>query len=231
MWETVETVALEADTRTVREVLVEAYGEKFDNGSNSYLFDVVDTSRVPRASIVISGAMANDRHGYDDAVSVSNYRTLEDAWGHLEGFHRGAYMNCDSVALELDSVAPDDLLDVLEALADYPVLDESLWSEVEQEMIVEHWESYGRRDALKALATALEVDYLELSDNAREAVELLTFSGGDFGLDYPQFIDSSAVEFNTAEVVQFIIEHENCVVEAMHARGFTVDLTNLVESA
>jgi hypothetical protein len=228
MWETVETVALEADTRTVREALVDGFGPDWQNWAP---VSVIDTSRVPRESIVVTGATANDRHGYDDAVSVSNYRTLEDSWGHLDGFHRGAYMNCDSIALELDSEAPEDLLDVLEALADYPVLDECLMSEVEQEMIEEHWESYGRRDSLEALATALEVDYLELSDTAREAVDLLTFSGGDFGLDYPQFIDVSAVEFNTAEVVQFIIEHENCVVEAMHARGFTVDLTNLVESA
>jgi hypothetical protein len=224
-------VALEADTRTVREVLVEAYGEKFDNGSNSYLFDVVDTSRVPRASIVISGAMANDLHGYDDAVSVSNYRTLEDAWGHLEGFHRGAYMNCDSIALELDSEAPDDLVDILEALADYPILDESLWSAVENEMIEEHWESYGRRDSLEALATALEVeDYLELSDNAREAVELLTFSGGDFGLDYPQFIDSSAVEFHTEDVIEFILENAGETVKSKFSPSVEVDLTNLVES-
>jgi hypothetical protein len=214
---------------TVREVLTgssEDYARTY-NG----LFAVIDTSRVPRESIVITGATANDRHGYDDPVSVSNYRTLEESWGHLDGFHRGAYMNCDSIALELDSEAPEDLLDVLEALADYPVLDDSLWSEVEQEMIEDHWESYGRRDTLEALATALEVDYLDLSPNAVEAVNLLTFCGGDFRLDYPQFIDVSAVEFNTGAVVEFIVDHQDCVVEAMHARGFTVDLTNLVESA
>ena len=192
---------------TVRETLVEAYGVESLKAS-SYLYEIVNSYRTGGEDVlVISHAVANDVHGYDDAVSVSNYETLKDSWSSLEAWFDSTYSNADYAGLRLDATAPEDLIDVLDALESYPVLDEQRWSDVEQRMIVEHYESYGRRDVLESVAKAIDVDYGDLTDTARDMVDRLVWDGlvpYGYSDGYPRFIDSSAVEFGAVEIAEYV---------------------------
>ena len=192
---------------TVRETLVDAYGVECLKAS-SYVYEIVNSYRTGGEDVlVLSHAVANDIHGYDDAVSVSNYETLRDSWGQLEAWTNSTYSNADYAGLRLDATAPEDLIDVLDALESYPVLDEQRWSEVEQRMIVEHYESYGRSDVLDTVAKAIGYDSGDLTDTAGDMVDRLVFDGlldYGYGSGYPQFIDSSGVEFGAVEVAEYV---------------------------
>ncbi len=201
---------LTTEGKTVRETLTAAYGDDWARRV-SHIVDVVNTYRTGDNDwLVFNHARANDVHGYDEPVSVSNFRVLTDNWSGnpaYEAAYRGPWSNVDAIALALDEVAPCDVVDVIEALDGYPVLDDQVYSDVEQEMIQEHWESYGRDDTLSAVADALGVAGRDcLTDYARDVVDNLTFGGylaNDNG-GYPTVIDVSAVDFNARDIAQWV---------------------------
>jgi hypothetical protein len=236
---------------TVREVLVAAYGDDWETSLN----DIVSTGERREMeyrtgtggfrdyhhdyfpAIAINYTTGRDVHGYEKATDVANYRVLHDQWSDVEGLSDGWWSNCSVIALDLDKPAPIDLVDVLESLREYPVLSEDEWSTVEQEFIMEHWESYGRSDTLDTLAHALGVDSLDLTDYASELVEQLTFSGAigqlGNGSEYPSLIDSSAAEFGSEVVAAWIRARLGLVVSVRHyGHGFTAYLNrrNLIEA-
>lgn len=192
---------------TVREAMSSEYGDDWAKHGPSHCFDLENNYHTDhRDVLIIRGTGNNDVHGYDDAVSVSNYRVLYDSWKDLEGLSRGPYSNIDMITLELDSQAPSDLTEVLDGLADYPVVDEQEWSSVEQEMIQEHWESYGKNDVMDAVAEAIagpNYNRTDLTDYAETLIERLVWEGIlDYGCGggYPSMIDESACDFGEKEV-------------------------------
>ncbi|AEV52141.1 hypothetical protein [Rhodococcus phage RGL3] len=193
--------ALRKATRTVREVMDEEFGEGWERGE-SHLVTVVNNYSTGYEDVMtVNHAVTKEQFGYDDAVSVSNYEELEEMWGELDCFTYSPWSNNDTIALKLDEgIAPDDLEDVIRGLSDYPVLNESRWSEVEQRMIDEDWESYGRRDTFEHVAQALEIE--ELSDAAEEIITILVWEG--ITGEYPERIDASAVEFHAEDVAEWI---------------------------
>jgi hypothetical protein len=96
---------------------------------------------------------------------------------------------------------------------DYPVLDDQMYSDTEQEIIDEHWQSYGRHDAGIALAKALNVD--DVTEHALAILDEITFMGGNYGItdNYPMFIDASYVDFHTDDVVAWIVDNVGTVAE------------------
>ncbi len=217
----------------MRQALAAEFGS--DDGKHGWrkmidhVAEVVNTYRTGNTDrLVFSTGLVGDRdrHGYDDAVSVSNFRLLSEDWKDYD-IHTDTWSNIDSIGLGLDDPAPDDLVDVVSALMDYPVLDDSLHSEVEMQMIDEHWESYGRYDAQVALSKALGVD--DLTDHALSVLDELTFSGGNYGIidNYPTFIDVSAVDFYTGDVVAWIAENVGNVVTVSRWNddAYVIDLT------
>ena len=141
---------------SVREVLVSEYGpewvrrlsgvasvatrswyEYVTRPGQSYPDMVWDSAEC----VVLNYTVGRDVHGYEDAIGVSNYRVLMDQWSDVDGLTSGPYSGQSCVSLDLDSPAPEDLVDVLDALESYPILDESGYSDAEQEIIAEHWES------------------------------------------------------------------------------------------
>jgi hypothetical protein len=223
---------------TVRQALAGEFGS--DDGKHgwrnmiSHVAEVQNTYRTGyQDRLVFSTGLvgARDVHGYDDPVSVSNFRRLSDDWKDYD-IHTDTWSNIDSIGLGLDDPAPADLIDVVSALMDYPILDEFLWSDVESEMIDEHWHLYGRYDAQVALSKALGVD--DLTDHALSVLDELTFSGGNYGItdNYPTFIDVSAVDFHTDDVVAWIVANVGTVAEYGYppfgnweGETHTVDLT------
>lgn len=63
-----------------------------------------------------------------------------------------------AIAIRLDAVT-EDLLETLEALEDYPLIDESLHSELEIESQNEAWESWAKDEFRTALGQALSAQY------------------------------------------------------------------------
>ena len=228
---------------TVRETLVAQYGDRWESVM-SHVVSVAERRETtqttdngyPRLSfdyipvIVIANTCGRNVWGYEEPVTVANYRVLRDQWSDVDGLSDGPYDGSSDIALDLDSVAPVDLIDVLDGLADYPVISDDEWSTVEQEFIQEHWESYGLSDTLDTVAKAIGADSsLDLTDYATELVTELTFSGAigqlGNGSEYPSMIDSSAVEFGSEVVAQWIRARLGLVVPVRHyGRGFTAYL-------
>jgi hypothetical protein len=218
---------------TVRQALAGEFGS--DDGKHGWrkmidhVAEVQNTYRTGyQDRLVFSTGLvgARDVHGYDDPVSLSNFRRLAEDWKDYD-IHTDTWSNIDSIGLGLDDPAPDDLVDVVLALMDYPVLDDSLHSEVEMQMIQEHWELYGRYDAEIALAQALGVD--DVTEHAVSVLDELTFYGGNYGItdNYPTFIDVSAVDFHTDDVVAWIAENVGNVVtvSSWNDDPYVIDLT------
>ncbi|QIG61676.1 hypothetical protein SEA_DINGER_66 [Rhodococcus phage Dinger] len=192
-------------TRTVREVMDEEYGDNWEQ--MDHLVSIANNYHTGYEDVMtINHATKNEIHGYDCYYLVANYETLYEAWGELSSFTHGPWSNNDMIALHLDEgMAPHDLVETLNALESYPVLDESLASEVEQRFIDEHWESYGKSDTLSKVSEVLEIE--ELSDAAEDIVTQLVWSGivdHNCGGGYPFMIDDSAVEFNAEEIAEWM---------------------------
>lgn len=222
---------------TVREALVNEYGKNWER-LLSHTVSVAEDRRstfhpYPNNTeyvpvIVLDHTTARSVYGYEDPMDVSNYRVLSDRWEGIEGLTDGPYSGSTHIALDLDSEAPEDLVEVINALEDYPVLDEDEHSRVEQELIEEHWELYGESDTLDAIAKAIGQDSsLDLSDAVADIAYKLTFFGVlDYGAGggYPTMIDASACDFGTEAVAQFIADHYGTVVTVKASNGYGMDI-------
>jgi hypothetical protein len=159
-------------------------------------------------AIVLSYTLGRDVHGYEDTVGVSNYRVLMDAWQDCDGLTAGPYSGQSVVCLDLDSPAPEDLVDVLERLESAFILDSDDHATAEQEMIAEHWESYGRLDVFDSVAVALGADNRsDLTDYAERIITDLVWSGVlDYGCGggYPSIIDVSGCDFGADAVAAWV---------------------------
>jgi hypothetical protein len=100
-----------------------------------------------------------------DALTLSNWRVisaeLDKLIGHDEsGAHSFGHWACGWYELYLIHETDTEALKCADewaaSLADYPVADESDWSELEHEQEYEHWDSWGRRDWRKCVESALQ---------------------------------------------------------------------------
>lgn len=219
-------------TRTVREVMDEEYGDNWEK--MDHLVSIANNYHTGYEDVMtINHAVKNEIHGYDCYYIVANYETLEEAWGELDSFAPSPWSNNDTIALHLDEgMAPYDLVETLNALESYPVLDESLASEIESRFIEEHWVSYGQGDTLSKVREVLEIE--ELSDAAEDIVTQLVWSGivdNNCGGGYPYMIDDSAVEFNAEEIAEWMKARLGTVVTIgspwRNALTFDLRLSNL----
>lgn len=199
---------------TVREALAHEYGKDwatpdYRRNSLSHLVDVYwneegYTSLNP-SQIVINHTMSRDVHGYAEAIGIGNYRVLRDQWSEYEALTDGPYSGSTHIGLELDKEAPADLIEVLESLDKYPVLDDQAHSEAESEIIEEHWKDYGAWDLHNAVAKAIGAD--ELTQDAKDLIWTLVWEGVlsyGCGGGYPAMIDSSMCDFGTEEITAWI---------------------------
>lgn len=94
------------------------------------------------------------------------------------------------------------ILDDLKRLAQYPVLDEDDMSECEQDEQAEHWNSYGREDARRAVCAVLYsegVDATTVETMEGAALDNAYWEACHEKGGYPERIDSSAWDFGTEE--------------------------------
>ena len=134
--------------------------------------EVADHSEVNPASVYALPELCSGGDYSGSLVEKSNYQAILDMMpGEYEdgreyisysGGH-GTY----ALAIRLDSVT-DDILETLEGLEDYPIIDENLMSEMELEAQSEAWESWGRSEFKTAFGKAL-FDAWETSPKSEQA--------------------------------------------------------------
>lgn len=122
------------------------------------------------------------RNAYDegDLICRSNYRSLRRDFGKDAGLRDVGYahgtgllviLSPDSKVIgsgDWDEVARESLWSALLGLFDYPVYDESDWSELESETDWECWQDYGRIDLMLSLERC---GYGDLSDVADDVID------------------------------------------------------------
>lgn len=108
--------------------------------------------------------------GYSDysgsTYTKSNHELFIKEFGEIDGVKNvhGGYGSRD-VYIRLDVLnSNQDIQDCLNALDDYPVMDEEHLSEVEEEAKQEAWNSYTRKDFLRALQKEFNYDLDKVSD-------------------------------------------------------------------
>lgn len=185
---------------------------------------------------------------YDNSCAVerSNYRVLladKEIAPHLIQLHGSygstglAYIVPDPAHPEDIGALPDALRDALAGLADSACLDDEDVSNLETELESEAWESWGRRDFVKALVTLLDLvdddegveaghehasDYL---DDNRAIVDALWRAGCDAynvnGGSGFQVESGGGVHFYINEWISDAVRHPNLAAE--HAARYLLD--------
>ncbi|KZM72242.1 hypothetical protein [Nocardia terpenica] len=206
---------------SVRGQMARAYGKDWHSGCDHFAtFYKASWRSNGKDLLLINATRSKDCYGYDDAIGIANTRVLHRQWGTAAGLSDGPYADCDYLALDLDSLAPEDLTDVLDSLEGYPCLDEEEWSAVEQEQIQEHWDDYGRWDLHKAVREAIGA--WELTEAGEALIDELAWGGYiDYGHGggYPNMIDPSACDFGEKVIPEWIATRLGTVVTLARWRG------------
>ena len=109
---------------------------------------------------------------YDNSSEIerSNHRVMREQFPWLVHVH-GSHGSEGLGYLGKRENQNPTLLEALDALADYPILDESDCSELEMDMESEAWSDYGRADFLDELAKHLDAMHPE-REHDRDAIDL-----------------------------------------------------------
>lgn len=211
----------EAFGHSVRGEMAFTYGKNWRTGCDHFAtFYAACWRSDDKDLLLVNATRAKDGYGYDDAMGIANTRVLRAQWAGLASLSDGPYSDCDYLALDLDSRAPEDLTEVLDSLDSYPCLDEEEWSKVEQEQIQEHWDGYGRWDLHKAVCEAIGA--WELTEAAEAIVDELAWGGlVDYGhgSGYPNMIDASFCDFGEKVIPEWIAARLGTVVTLSRWRG------------
>ena len=122
------------------------------------------------------GILSGSDYCSSGSVEVSNHRVWLERYGKLPNVYDvyGGY-GTFAVAIRLDSLTPE-MIEDLNALADYPLLDEEDHSEVETEAEQESWENCYRSDFTKALAQKFPNLEDVIEDLSTENVDTLFYA-------------------------------------------------------
>jgi hypothetical protein len=113
----------------------------------------------------VSEATGSDYSG--GTHSIANYRVLEEMQNEFPQIVTtyGGYSTYGIVFRLDQGPLPEELIEVIDALDAYPILDENVMSEVEMELQGENWESWARDDWRRKLEEEFgDEDVDELSD-------------------------------------------------------------------
>ena len=98
-----------------------------------------------------------------DSIDLSNYRVWHRLFPDLEEFSFGGFMKFQALMIHKDSLLLEAIDEKKKSLEDYPILDETDWSELENEQWSEYWSSWGYIDCFEELLRAIP----ELKDDER----------------------------------------------------------------
>lgn len=146
----------------------ECYRLNYEDDNQSYLGSYSAISNFEK--LEFSDYYCTEHFGYSDysgsTVSKSNRELFLKEFGEVDGVKNihGGYGYSD-IFIRLDVLnSNEEIQECLNALEDYPVIDEDHLSEVEEEAKHESWENYTRKDFLRALKKEFNYDLEKLSD-------------------------------------------------------------------
>lgn len=171
-WDCKECQGLSDEPATVLELLNKHYGTDWDAPEYAQQlpgkWSHVLASGPYNHNLVIKDTVSNEVHGYEDALNVANYQVLQENWKDHPALIDGGYSNCYSIGLQWNSPAPWDLIETIESLEGYPVLDDELMSNIETEWADRDWDSYGILDARRELAKQLDIDEDDIPESVND---------------------------------------------------------------
>lgn len=172
---------------TVREIVADVHGDDWKKWLH-----VEDVFGVE--TVIIPG-VARRQTLEPCSIDEANARVLADEWANEPAVTWVNHVFCESLGLHLDMEAPENLFDTLDALMDYPILDEQVWSEVEEEWIDGYIEECMAHDLSYVVEDADILDHATI----REAWDRYTSEFHDFHLEFDNLVyDVEAL----AELVQ-----------------------------
>lgn len=116
---------------------------------------------------------------YDNSSTYnrSNYRVLTENYGQwLVTVDNGNDRDGRGLALVVGSVVPNELMQIVIGLQDYPIIDESDLSELESELATEAWDGWARQDFSSDVRAAVresaeDSEHADRAEDALDAVE------------------------------------------------------------
>jgi hypothetical protein len=142
---------------------------------------------------------------YDDSTDVnrSNVRVFEREYKEREGWKMKTYAD-DGIAIYIDVTCTDaDIIKTLQALSDYPLLDEMDCSQVAVEIEQQAWDSYLKRDFKDAIEKRFNADYSDPDDDELQA---LYFELQEKTNLHAEIVGGGNVRINLSRLVDAIAE-------------------------
>lgn len=161
-----------------------------------------------------------------DTIAQSNYRVIErdEALQDKVAYGRSGH-GYQSVIVPTDRQPAKEVVDIISALSDYPLLDEMDHSELEAEAEHEDWESWGRDEfrektlapAIVAYADAIDVELDEgdVRDELQDNDEIVDSIWSDLGGGEYTEHGSDSTHFDFKRVQRKIQNMDEDVLEAI----------------
>lgn len=143
-------------------------------------------------------------------VEKANADILIEEYGFITvigGYSSFACMIQVQSILDMPEDERDNLLDTLEGLSDYPLIDDQTLSDLESENTDEAWNDWAKEDFLKALCKKFRIDYVDIeeyefmniydlfNDSMNKANEYwINESGYDMWIDVEKVVDVVSFE-------------------------------------
>lgn len=169
----------------------------------------IESGKLDGIAVILPYTVSGDYVG--SRVETSNCRTLleaypETVWERLESHGSSMAMVWlrDMVAVLSESHEHHGLLDDLEYLQRYPVLDECLWSQLELEDANECWDSFGAWDTARRLR---DMGY----DVDEDDVNGLPWWESDDGRGH-HHSEGCSYYFDYAVIADWIVEHHSDIL-------------------
>jgi hypothetical protein len=143
---------------------------------------------------------------YDNSCQVerSNVRVFLQMFGKLpEVVCMHFAYNSQVIAIK-GTCNDSELLDVLEGLDDYPIIDENDSQAMEMELIDEAWSNFGESDFLSAIQKKFDADDIEVKEGA-DLFDIYRKASEEANC-YAEIECGGNVYFNFDKVVQFVSE-------------------------
>ena len=137
--------------------------------------------------------------GSDDILDIANFRAMLDEIPGAYGREPYGYRQAWLTFVATDDNVREYITCVGYILRDYPILDDSLYSELEYADAVEQWDSWGLGEATDYATDKLDADTLAGEDNLADALDALHSADVIGGADIASHIISAGADGFTVD--------------------------------
>jgi hypothetical protein len=141
------------------------------------------------------------RYRNSDCVNKSNYEVFVEEFGKLDGVYKSTGgMGTYAVFIRPDLLLNKDILETLCVLTEYPVLNDMVHSEMEEETKEESWDNWVQEDFESSLEGKLNLENLDYEDEDLRKV----FETGRSRANEYWYEESSGMYINVERIASVI---------------------------